>query len=186
MSRVHMSLDIDVENEGQLAAVSKFFSELAKVAPQATEKRFSDISNAKDKSRGLITPKAQKMISEISVVEEEEPGKPSASEKTKEEPSKTSASSKKRSSKSASKKTSEESKKTSEGSKKTSSEESKPKSSESPSELTRNDLRELLDEKVDDHRAAIKAKLTELKAKNISTLDEAHFRAMYDFMNGLD
>lgn len=47
------------------------------------------------------------------------------------------------------------------------------------------DLRTLLSKKVDEHRDDIKAKLTELGAKNVTTLDEAKYEEFYDFLKGL-
>lgn len=49
--------------------------------------------------------------------------------------------------------------------------------------VTIGQLRGLLSEKVTDHRAAIKAKLTDFEAKNISSLDENKYKEFYDFLN---
>ena len=48
------------------------------------------------------------------------------------------------------------------------------------------DLRTLLSKKVDEHRDNIKAKLTELGAKNVTTLDEAKYEEFYTFLKGLE
>lgn len=48
------------------------------------------------------------------------------------------------------------------------------------------DLRTLLSKKVDEHRDDIKAKLTELGAKNVTTLDEAKYEEFYTFLKGLE
>ena len=48
------------------------------------------------------------------------------------------------------------------------------------------DLRTLLSKKVDVHRDGIKAKLTELGAKNVTTLDEAKYDEFYTFLKGLE
>lgn len=55
----------------------------------------------------------------------------------------------------------------------------------SDSEIKISDLRTLLSKKVDEHRDDIKAKLTELGAKNVTTLDEAKYEEFYDFLKGL-
>lgn len=47
------------------------------------------------------------------------------------------------------------------------------------------EVREKLKEKVNDHREAIKAKLTELGAPNVSSLDPDNYAAFMDFLNGL-
>lgn len=52
-------------------------------------------------------------------------------------------------------------------------------------EIKISDLRTLLSKKVDDHRDDIKAKLTELGAKNVTTLDESKYEEFYDFLKGL-
>jgi len=48
------------------------------------------------------------------------------------------------------------------------------------------EVREKLKEKVNDHREAIKAKLTELGAPNVSSLDPDNYAAFMDFLNGLE
>lgn len=53
-------------------------------------------------------------------------------------------------------------------------------------EIKISDLRTLLSKKVDEHRDDIKAKLTELGAKNVTTLDEAKYEEFYDFLKGLE
>lgn len=47
------------------------------------------------------------------------------------------------------------------------------------------DVRTKLSEKVGAHRAAIKDKLKELEAKNVSSLKEADYGTFMDFLNGL-
>lgn len=47
------------------------------------------------------------------------------------------------------------------------------------------DVRKALGEKIEDHRAAIKAKLAEFEAKNVSTLDPSHFDEMFEFLQSL-
>ena len=47
------------------------------------------------------------------------------------------------------------------------------------------DLRTLLSKKVDDHRDGIKAKLTELGAKNVTTLDESKYEEFHTFLKDL-
>lgn len=47
------------------------------------------------------------------------------------------------------------------------------------------EVREKLKEKVNDHREAIKAKLTELGAPNVSSLDPDNYAAFMGFLNGL-
>lgn len=46
-------------------------------------------------------------------------------------------------------------------------------------------VRKVLSTKVDDHRDAIKTKLTELDAKSVSTLESKHFQEFLDFLNDL-
>lgn len=53
------------------------------------------------------------------------------------------------------------------------------------SEIKISDLRTLLSKKVDEHRDDIKAKLTELGAKNVTTLDESKYEEFYTFLKGL-
>ena len=53
------------------------------------------------------------------------------------------------------------------------------------SEIKISDLRTLLSKKVDEYRDDIKAKLTELGAKNVTTLDESKYEEFFTFLNGL-
>src|SRR5574343_783510 len=53
------------------------------------------------------------------------------------------------------------------------------------SEIKISDLRTLLSKKVDEHRDDIKAKLTELGAKNVTTLDESKYEEFFNFLKGL-
>ena len=53
------------------------------------------------------------------------------------------------------------------------------------SEIKISDLRTLLSKKVDEHRDDIKAKLTELGAKNVTTLDESKYEEFHTFLKGL-
>lgn len=53
------------------------------------------------------------------------------------------------------------------------------------SEIKIEDVRALLAVKVGDNRDAIKAKLTELKAKNVTTLKEEHYEAFSAFLTDL-
>ena len=69
-------------------------------------------------------------------------------------------------------------------------EETKPGApAESPAEKKEykiEEVREKLKEKVNDHREAIKAKLTELGAPNVSSLDPDNYADFMDFLNGLE
>lgn len=47
------------------------------------------------------------------------------------------------------------------------------------------DIRTLLASKVDNHREAIRAKLTELGAKNVTGLDARNYDAFYEFLKNL-
>lgn len=47
------------------------------------------------------------------------------------------------------------------------------------------DLRTLLSKKVDEHRDDIKSKLTELGAKNVTTLDESKYEEFHTFLKDL-
>lgn len=47
------------------------------------------------------------------------------------------------------------------------------------------DIRALLASKVDNHREAIRAKLTELGAKNVTGLDDRNYDAFYEFLKDL-
>ena len=47
------------------------------------------------------------------------------------------------------------------------------------------DVRKVLAEKLDQHRPAIKAKLTELNAPSVTKLDPAHYNEMYEFLVSL-
>lgn len=53
------------------------------------------------------------------------------------------------------------------------------------SEIKISDLRTLLSKKVDEHRDDIKAKLTELGAKNVTTLDESKYKEFHTFLKDL-
>lgn len=53
------------------------------------------------------------------------------------------------------------------------------------SEIKISDLRTLLSKKVDEHRDDIKAKLTELGAKNVTTLDESKYEEFHTFLKDL-
>lgn len=46
-------------------------------------------------------------------------------------------------------------------------------------------IRNLLAKKVGDNRPVIKAKLTEMGAKNVSSLDESHYADFYTFLESL-
>ena len=46
-------------------------------------------------------------------------------------------------------------------------------------------IRSLVAQKAADHKDAIKAKLVELGAQNVSTLDAKHFQTVFDFLNEL-
>lgn len=48
------------------------------------------------------------------------------------------------------------------------------------------DIRSLLQTKINDHREDIKAMLTSLGAKNVTTLDKANYDAFYEFLNNLE
>lgn len=47
------------------------------------------------------------------------------------------------------------------------------------------DIRTLLASKVDNHREAIRAKLTELGARNVTGLDARNYDAFYEFLKDL-
>lgn len=47
------------------------------------------------------------------------------------------------------------------------------------------DIRTLLASKVDNHRETIRAKLTELGAKNVTGLDARNYDSFYEFLKGL-
>jgi len=52
-------------------------------------------------------------------------------------------------------------------------------------EIKISDLRTLLSKKVDEHRDDIKAKLTEIGAKNVTTLDESKYEEFFNFLKDL-
>ena len=52
--------------------------------------------------------------------------------------------------------------------------------------ITVESIRALLSTKVNDNRAAIKAKLTELEANNVTSLKEEHYEAFTGFLTALD
>lgn len=60
-----------------------------------------------------------------------------------------------------------------------------PKAEEEPTSITIQHVRALLAKKVGDHRAAIKSKLTELGAPNVTKLGEEHYGDFVDFLNNL-
>ena len=57
---------------------------------------------------------------------------------------------------------------------------------ESQPKIDIEDVRKALAEKVNDHRDAIKQKLTELGAPNVTKLDPAKYAEMYDFLKALN
>lgn len=59
-----------------------------------------------------------------------------------------------------------------------------PKKVEEPA-VSIQDIRTLLASKVDNHREAIRAKLTELGAKNVTGLDARNYDAFYEFLKDL-
>ena len=62
----------------------------------------------------------------------------------------------------------------------------KPAPAPASGEVTIVDLRALLATKVENHRPEIKAKLTELGAANVTTLDPQKYGAFKDYLNSLD
>ena len=62
----------------------------------------------------------------------------------------------------------------------------KPAPAPASGEVTITDLRALLATKVENHRPEIKAKLTELGAANVTTLDPQKYGAFKDYLNSLD
>ena len=52
-------------------------------------------------------------------------------------------------------------------------------------ELSINDVRKLLAEKVNEHRAEIKDKLTELGAPSVTKLNKSKYQELFDFLNTL-
>lgn len=65
------------------------------------------------------------------------------------------------------------------------SEEESTGEAETQSEVTIKDVREALSEKVDQHRAAIKTKLTSFGASNVTSLDPSHYGEMLNFLKAL-
>lgn len=59
-----------------------------------------------------------------------------------------------------------------------------PKKTEEPA-VSIQDIRTLLASKVDNHRETIRAKLTELGAKNVTGLDARNYDAFYEFLKDL-
>ena len=55
-----------------------------------------------------------------------------------------------------------------------------------PEEITLEDVRTMLSSRVQTNRGAIKDKLSEFGAPNVTNLDPKHYRAFYGFMAGLD
>ncbi len=60
------------------------------------------------------------------------------------------------------------------------------KPAEPAKEYTVEEVREKLKEKVSDHREAIKGKLTELGAPNVSSLDPSKYTEFVNFLEGLE
>ena len=60
-----------------------------------------------------------------------------------------------------------------------------PSSEENTKKVSIEDLRKALSEKVNDHRDAIKAKLTQLGAASITKLDPSKYTELYDFLVSL-
>ena len=59
------------------------------------------------------------------------------------------------------------------------------KKDESKQEITIHELRAALLDKVNDHRAEIKEKLTELGAENVTTLDKSKYYELFDYLKSL-
>lgn len=59
------------------------------------------------------------------------------------------------------------------------------KTEESDPAVSIQDIRTLLASKVDNHREAIRAKLTELGARNVTGLDARNYDAFYEFLKDL-
>lgn len=59
------------------------------------------------------------------------------------------------------------------------------KTEESEPAVSIQDIRTLLASKVDNHREAIRAKLTELGARNVTGLDARNYDAFYEFLKDL-
>jgi hypothetical protein len=64
-------------------------------------------------------------------------------------------------------------------------EQTQEQSSEEDSDITIEMLREVLAEKVNNNRVAIKDKLVYFGAKSITTLDKSSYSEMFDFLNSL-
>lgn len=67
--------------------------------------------------------------------------------------------------------------------------EEKPAEAPEPAEettITVKDLRALISKKVEEHRKEIKAKLEELGANNVSSLEEDDYEEFMEFLNDLD
>ncbi len=60
-----------------------------------------------------------------------------------------------------------------------------PKAEEPKPSVSIEDVRKALQEKVNDHREKIKAKLTELGSANVTKLDPKHYNEMYNFLINL-
>ena len=60
------------------------------------------------------------------------------------------------------------------------------KKTEAEPKITVESIRALLSTKVNDNRAAIKSKLTELEANNVTSLQEEHYEAFTGFLTALD
>ena len=59
------------------------------------------------------------------------------------------------------------------------------KKDESKQEITIHELRASLLDKVNDHRAEIKEKLTELGAENVTTLDKSKYYELFNYLKSL-
>ena len=59
------------------------------------------------------------------------------------------------------------------------------KKEESKHEITIHELRAALLDKVNDHRAEIKEKLTELGAENVTTLDKSKYEELFNYLKSL-
>ena len=59
------------------------------------------------------------------------------------------------------------------------------KKDESKQEITIHELRAALLDKVNDHRAEIKEKLTELGAENVTTLDKSKYVELFNYLKSL-
>lgn len=163
----HVAFYYDPENKEQLRAAATYFATLAGAKIWGLAEETKEVETPEPvKAEKVETPKAEEPKSQK--VKEEEPQAEAEKAEEEEKPKKKKAATKK---KAAPKK----------------KEELKEEVEEAEeAEITLDELRQALSPKVKTHKEELRAKMRELGAKNISTLEESKYGEFYSFIKTLD